>query len=241
MAKYFVPSARILLYTISAASLGALIYIVQGTSGAIAHEATLMLGTRCALAICLSALVLAILRRSVPLSGMAAAFVLLWLIGPLPGYTACLFGGLSGGYDRYSNCGREFAILSGFFAAGSIAIIEFRSAALLGVVSTAILAGTLQLITFSLKAPLANEFQDANFVEECFVVESNYYTVDLDPKTTMRLSTPNDLNLGRFVGEQSPRIWRVNEDGSFVWRYAQSKFERSELEGLTKFCGMSAE
>jgi hypothetical protein len=214
-----------------------LLYIVLSTDGDVWIDLSLLVGSRASLALCITTFSLAVIERSKSLLIGAGLLLVLWVVGPVFGQIGCALGGLSGGYDRMTNCGLEIRTYTGLLAFSLVVALQGRYA--VPIVLSAVLvvlvgfAGT----HYFLSNALNQEIAAADLEIECFVLQPNYYASPFDKSSAARIWKVEDLQLGWVIGEQSPRIFRVAEGRTDVWKFSQRAFAYGgKYNGLAEFC-----
>jgi hypothetical protein len=137
--------------------------------------------------ICLCAFGLASINKSKGLIIGTVVIMGLSFLASALGGIGCALGGLSGGYDRTTNCGQEINIYSGLMTFALIVVMLRKSALLLLMVSSLIVP-VGYLVTYRyLSKPLERIVGEADLTIECFIRQPNYYAYPFDTATATRI------------------------------------------------------
>lgn len=230
--------ARLLLHFGMTCAVFPLLYVVFSSDGDVWVERSLRLGMVASIFLCGATLVLAILEKSKRLLIVSIILLALWFSGLTLGAIGCTVGGLSGGYDRYTNCGIDLTVYIGLVAFSLLIVLRSRST--IEPVLLLCLVVPLGFVGahFYLLSPLKSEISLADFSSTCIVRQPNYYASPFDRSLATRIRGVEDLNLGWVIGEQSPRIYRLIDGKAYIWRFSQRVFVQGGTpNGLADFCG----
>ncbi|MEO9824682.1 MAG: hypothetical protein ABJF50_09750 [Paracoccaceae bacterium] len=200
------------------------VYVVAGTDDQTWAYDALNLGSVAARLICVLAVVLAFLNRVRGQVVLALGLLAFSFVAPVLGSLDCLAGGLGGGYDRHTNCGLDTVLPIGVMAYMFVVLTHGKLGLVLILMSCVIIPSGIVAARWQLAHPLEKIVAEADLAEDCYLRRKKVaYTFNAADVT--RLKTAEDLQLGWIIGEQAPRIYRVESDKVFVWRYTQRAFE----------------
>jgi hypothetical protein len=238
-----IPSKNVLqfgLFGCISIALFAQLYILHSVDGDTWVAGTLVWGRRAWLLICLCAFGLAAINKSKGLIIGTFGIVGLSFLGSSLGGIGCALGGLSGGYDRTTNCGQEIYIYSGLLTSVLILVMLRQSALLLFMVSFLMIPASYLVTYWYLSKPLEQIVAQTDLSIECFIRQPNYYAHPFDTATATRIRSVEDMPLGNVIGEQSPRVYRVTATAAYVWKFSEQKFVSTGRKGLKQLCFSNA-
>jgi len=233
----YVSALRCLLCLVMAVSAYLLLYIFVATNGELWVDRSVLVVKKASLYLFVSAFALGWVDKSKRLLVGGALALLAWYLGPVPGQVACMFGGLSGGSDRYSNCGLDIT----FFPAGAMylaALIFHQRATKILLLFSCLVLPVGSVVTYlHLVIPLVQEISSIEPHTECVLRQSHHDPYAFDASSLSRIRKGGDLNVGWIISEQSPRFYKVSDGETFIWKYSQRTFKRAKtINKLVEFC-----
>ena len=210
-------------------------YVVAGTDGQTWAYDALNLGSVAARLICFLAVLLALLNRVRGQVVIALGLLALSFVAPVWGSLDCFASGFSGGYDRFTNCGLDTVLPFGLMAYLLVALTHGKLGLILVLMSCAILPSGFVAARLYLAQTLEEIAREADLAKDCYLRRERA-SHPFNSADVTRLKTAEALQLGWIVGEQTPRIYKVESDQVLVWRYAQRVFEPLPKLDLWPLC-----
>ncbi|WP_170336334.1 hypothetical protein [Ruegeria arenilitoris] len=225
MSKY-ISVPQFLLCLVIACCAFPLIYVVLATKGNTWVYPSLVVGQRSTLILFCAVLLLVYVDRSKRLFLGVFIATLILVFGSLLSGLECAFGGLSGGYNRFTNCGLDFVIYAGLVALGFAIISSRRSAVYLVCLLVLSFPIGVAFAHFVLTAELKRTLTGMDLQAECVVRQPIRFYFASELSGSRRIQQIEDLDLTWIIGEQSPRIYKFLEGDAYIWKYDQKSFER---------------
>lgn len=136
--------------------------------------------------------------------------------------------------NRYDNCGSEVFVYIG--VANFLTIILFNLARSQWIILASFLS--FPYVTYEaynyLSDPFWLEMNSSNLSETCFLQKSALSKFE----NAKRIKSLNDINLGVFIGEHSPRVYKLSNNKISVWQYSRRQFGNTyySTEVASKIC-----
>ncbi|WP_421703826.1 hypothetical protein [Aliiroseovarius sp.] len=199
-----------------------LILILAATRGDAWADRVLVLAAWLSVAVSLAALALSIQVKSRWAIGAGLVCLSLLAVGAVVGLLECAMGGLSGGYERYGNCGVDRMVQVALVWVGVCLVLLGRSARVFWPMLAVCLPLALVVVQVFLLAPLHKIIGATDLSNTCFLV--GYAEVGDDTGSLRRLQERERPEFGWVVGEHSPRVYRLDEGQADIWWYSTREF-----------------
>lgn len=232
-----------LLYTLFLiTTLGGLscAYVLLTVDGQVWVEQALIIGASAGIAVNIGGLLISVLRKSKPQLIISLVFLALMGLGFMLGSTECLAGGLSGGYDRTSNCGYGSLILFGILNFLAIACMQGSQIVTILVIAFVLTPTGFMAGHYHFSNILHRQLATIDLESDCVLSVREFHAAPWSTDGVTRLLAREDLQVGYLVGEKSPRIYWHSKEGSFIWRYAQRSFVELEISNAEELCSQTA-
>lgn len=233
----YVSVIRCTLCIAMAVSAFALLYVYIASNGEVWVNRSVLVVKQASLILSFAALALGGIDKSKGLLIGGAFALLVWYLAPVPGQIGCMFDGLSGGYSRNTNCGLDASLFPAFTTYLAVLLFHRRATKILLFVSCLIAPVGFAVAYMYLANPLVREVSSIDPNTECIARQSNQHAYSFDVSSLNRIQNVGELNIGWIIGEQSPRVFKVQGNNTYVWKFSQRSFVRVKTnEKLVSFC-----
>lgn len=211
-----------LLWLVVAASC-VLIYLLAAVEAVWVYTAVIA-AQRAAFTINLAGFGLALIDRSKALAICSAIFLLAMGTYDVLGWLDCTVSAMGGGGSRLSNCGSYALLALGLANAAVLALFQRKAAVLIGLGGIVCLPFSFWVADRHFGGPLRAEIASLELQSICVLQVPRHGVHPPTLKGATRVRHFAEMDLGRVIGEESPRIYRITDTNVSVWRYAKRAF-----------------
>jgi len=215
-------------------------YVLLTVDGQVWVERALIIGARTGIAVNIGGLLISVLRRSKPQLIVSLFFLALMGLGFISGAVECLVGGLSGGYDRISNCGYGSPILFGFLNFVTIVGMQGRQVTTIALMTFALTPIGFMTGHYYFSNILHRQLAAIDLESDCVLSVHGFHAYPWRADGVTRLLAQEHLQLGYLIGEKSPRIYWHSKEGGFIWKYARRSFVSYQISNAEELCSQTA-
>lgn len=232
----FRPAIRLLSNIVAGICIACLVYILRVTDGNTWHAAALSMVKDLSLYTVLALLALTFTGRTVGFVYISGIVLILHFVLPLPGYLNCTMGNLSGGYDRYTNCGIDLKAKIGVLSGIGFLTMQGKN----GLAFAGFTAALTVFVDFTadnhFRNALLTKLELIDLSESCIIRDGNLNDYSKSIALAAQITRIQDLNLGPRIGEQAPRVYQQQDTQLLVWSYANKEFQPSGANHLLEVC-----